>query len=44
MLFEQERLLLIRKIILADTMEEKEAFIAQLLPLHKQDFKDIFLN
>jgi pyruvate,orthophosphate dikinase len=42
MLFEQRRLKLIRKIIIANTGEQKIIYIDELFELHKQDFKEIF--
>ena len=42
MLFEQERLKLIRQIILTQDVDANRNFIDQLFLLHKQDFKQIF--
>jgi pyruvate,orthophosphate dikinase len=42
MLFEKNRLNLIRKIVIESSQERKIQFIDELFILHKQDFKDIF--
>jgi pyruvate,orthophosphate dikinase len=42
MLFEQERLNLIRQIVLADGLDQRLKYINQLFKLHKSDFKEIF--
>jgi pyruvate,orthophosphate dikinase len=42
MLFEQDRLKLIRQIVLADKDEQRNYYIDKLFVLHKQDFKEIF--
>jgi pyruvate,orthophosphate dikinase len=42
MLFEKDRLNLIRKIVIESSLEKKRQFIDELFVLHKQDFKDIF--
>jgi len=42
MLFEPERLKLIRKIILVSAPEERSSYIRDLFKLHKKDFKEIF--
>lgn len=42
MFFEEERIPAIRRMILADTVEERKAALAQLLPYQKSDFKGIY--
>ncbi len=42
MFFSPEKLLLIRQMIIAPTDEHRKAALEELLPLHKQDFKEIF--
>lgn len=42
MLFEPERLKLIRKIILVNKPEERSSYIRDLFKLHKKDFKEMF--
>ena len=39
---ETERLPLVQNMILADTVEERETALAQLLPFQREDFKEIF--
>jgi pyruvate,orthophosphate dikinase len=42
MFFSGERILAVRQMILADTLEEREAALAKLLPMQREDFKGIF--
>ncbi|MBQ6314902.1 MAG: pyruvate, phosphate dikinase [Mogibacterium sp.] len=42
MFFEDERIPKIRRMILADTVEERKAALAELMPYQKEDFKGIF--
>ncbi len=42
MFFEGDRIISMRKMILADTKEEREAALNELLPLQRQDFYGIF--
>ncbi|RME92094.1 MAG: pyruvate, phosphate dikinase, partial [Candidatus Hydrogenedentota bacterium] len=42
MFFEEERILAMRKMILASTSEEREKALAEILPYQKSDFKEIF--
>ena len=42
MFMEQERLPIVQKMILAETKEEREAALDQLLPFQRSDFKGIF--
>ena len=41
MFFEGEKIVAMRRMILADTVEERRKALAQLLPFQKKDFKDI---
>ncbi|MGE5402578.1 MAG: pyruvate, phosphate dikinase [Ignavibacteriales bacterium] len=43
MFFGENRILSVREMILADTLEERQAALAKLLPYQKEDFKGIFL-
>ncbi len=42
MFFEGERIMDVRRMILADTTEEREAALARLLPMQRDDFAGIF--
>lgn len=42
MFFKPERILAMRKMILSENQEEREAALAKLLPYQKQDFIDLF--
>ncbi|KZL15020.1 pyruvate, phosphate dikinase [Pseudovibrio sp. Ad37] len=42
MFFEGERILAVREMILSDTVKERKAALAKLLPIQRQDFIDIF--
>jgi pyruvate,orthophosphate dikinase len=42
MFFEGERIMSVREMILADTREEREAALAKLLPMQRDDFAGIF--
>ena len=42
MFFDPERIPKIRKMILSDTMEQREAALAEILPFQKADFKDMY--
>lgn len=42
MFFEGERILAVREMILSDTVQERKAALAKLLPIQRQDFIDIF--
>ena len=42
MFFEPDRIPKIRKMILSDTVEQREAALAELLPFQKQDFKEMY--
>ncbi len=42
MFMEQERLPIVQKMILAETKEERQAALDQLLPFQRSDFKGIF--
>ena len=42
MFFSGERIKAVREMILSDTREEREAALAKLLPMQRQDFKGIF--
>lgn len=42
MFFDEARIKNVRKMILADTKEEREKYLAKLLPYQKEDFKGIF--
>lgn len=42
MFFEQERLPIVQRMILAKTEEERDAALDELLPIQKEDFKGIF--
>jgi pyruvate,orthophosphate dikinase len=42
MFFETDRIMSVRKMILSDTVKDREAALAEILPMQKQDFIDIF--
>ena len=42
MFFEEDRLPIVQKMILAETDEEREKYLAQLLPFQRSDFEGIF--
>ncbi len=42
MFFEEERLPIVQKMILAESEEEREKYLAQLLPFQRSDFEGIF--
>lgn len=42
MFFRPDKIALIREMIVSPNMEQKERAIAKLLPIHTEDFKDIF--
>ncbi len=42
MFFEGDRIIAVREMILADTLEERKEALAKLLPMQKSDFKGIF--
>lgn len=42
MFFEGERIMSVRKMILADSLEERKSALAELLPLQREDFEGIF--
>lgn len=42
MFFDGERILSVREMILSDTLEERKAALAKLLPMQRQDFVEIF--
>lgn len=42
MFFEPDRIPKIRKMILSDSVEQREAALAELLPFQKQDFKEMY--
>jgi pyruvate,orthophosphate dikinase len=42
MFFEEERLPIVQKMILAESEEERENYLAQLLPFQRSDFEGIF--
>ncbi|MCX7653897.1 MAG: pyruvate, phosphate dikinase [Fervidobacterium sp.] len=42
MFFEKDRIPKVRRMIVARTVEEREAALAELLPLQKEDFKGLF--
>ena len=42
MFFQTERILAVRRMILADTREERASALAQLLPMQRSDFEQIF--
>jgi pyruvate,orthophosphate dikinase len=42
MFFEEDRIPLVQAMILADTLEEREAALAKLLPLQRKDFEGLF--
>ncbi len=42
MFFEGDRIISVRKMILAETLEERKAALAELLPLQRGDFEGIF--
>jgi len=42
MFFEGDRILAVREMILADTREEREKALAKILPMQKNDFREIF--
>jgi len=42
MFFEEDRLPIVQKMILAETDEEREKYLAQLLPVQRGDFEGIF--
>ncbi|CAG0940799.1 pyruvate, orthophosphate dikinase [Candidatus Brocadiaceae bacterium] len=42
MFFEGNRILSVRKMILSDSVEERKAALAELLPFQREDFKGIF--
>src|SRR6202012_5157439 len=42
MFFESDRIVAVRQMILADSLEEREAALAKLLPIQRGDFEEIF--
>ncbi len=42
MFFDADRIIAVRRMILADTREEREAALATLLPMQRSDFEEIF--
>lgn len=42
MFFGESRIMSVRKMIVADTVEERKAALAELLPLQREDFRGIF--
>ena len=42
MFFEESRIFSVRKMIISDTVEQREKALAELLPVQKNDFKGIF--
>ncbi|GLQ06414.1 pyruvate, phosphate dikinase [Sneathiella chinensis] len=42
MFFDAERIVAVRQMILAETLEEREAALAKLLPVQRADFVDLF--
>ncbi len=42
MFFEKDRIFSMRKMILADTVEAREAALAELLPIQRKDFHDLY--
>lgn len=43
MFFEKDRIFSVRKMILAETVEEREAALAELLPIQRKDFYGLFM-
>jgi pyruvate,orthophosphate dikinase len=42
MFFEESRIFSVRKMIISDTLEQREKALAEILPMQKNDFKEIF--
>ena len=42
MFFDKDRIFSMRKMILADTVEERKAALAELLPMQQKDFEDLY--
>ena len=42
MFFEESRIFSVRKMIISDTLEQREKALAEILPMQKKDFKEIF--
>jgi pyruvate,orthophosphate dikinase len=42
MFFEESRIFSVRKMILSDTVEQREEALAEILPVQKNDFKEIY--
>lgn len=42
MFFEESRIFSVRKMILSDTVEQREEALAEILPMQKNDFKEIY--
>ena len=42
MFFREDKILLMREMIVSPNPEQKEAVLEKLLPIHKEDFKDLF--
>lgn len=42
MFFDKDRILSMRKMILADKLEERQKYLEELLPIQKEDFKGLF--
>ena len=42
MFFEESRIFSVRKMIISDTLEQREKALAEILPMQKNDFKGIF--
>jgi pyruvate,orthophosphate dikinase len=42
MFFEEDRIFAVRQMIISDTLEQREAALAKLFPMQKNDFKQLF--
>ena len=42
MFFEKDRIFSMRKMILADTVEQREAALAEIEPMQQKDFEDLY--